>query len=74
MYSVGWNDFDGYGSDVTISDQELVGVPNNDPMPDGDLICLTPEAGIPFGVQASQVQLVLEDRPGYQLARVPHCD
>ena len=60
MYSIGWNNFDSYGSDVTIGDQRLIGLPNNDPMPDGDLIYLTPVDGAP-GVQENQVELVLEN-------------
>lgn len=60
MYSVSWNDFDNYGYDVTIGDQRLVGLPNNDPMEDGDLIYFTPSDGPSPGVQGDQVQLVLE--------------
>jgi hypothetical protein len=60
MYNLGWNDFNSHGSDVIIGDQHLVGLPNDDPLPDGDLVYLTPEDGTKYGVPADHVELVLE--------------
>jgi hypothetical protein len=64
MYTVKWDDFDNHGNDVIIGDQHLVGLPNNDPMPDGDLIYLTPEAGASFGVREDQIQIAFQTAPG----------
>ena len=60
MYNIGWDDFDSHGYNVIVGDQHYVGLPNNDPLPDGDLIYLPPDDGAQFGLPGNQVELVLE--------------
>jgi hypothetical protein len=64
MYNIGFNVFNSYGTEVTEGDQEEIGLPNDVPMPDGDLIYLTPEDGGPYNIAGDHVGIGLETAPG----------